>query len=99
MPILPYRHLKPTPEAEATFRRWLSQLNEEFTRHQSVDRRSEIVRDELIQLYLARPHGGRQQASLPSELATHGPLGPLAPRNATPEPDHHRDPGPERHDN
>jgi acetyltransferase-like isoleucine patch superfamily enzyme len=97
MPILPYRELKPTPEAEATFRRWLSQLNEEFTRHQSVDRRSEIVRDELIQLYLGKPNGGRQQANLTSELATHVLLESLDPRNATLEPEYYGDADPERY--
>ena len=43
MPVHEYRELKPTPEAEAIYRRWLANLNEEFTRHQSPDRRSEIV--------------------------------------------------------
>ena len=33
-----YRELKPTPEAEAIFRRWLAHLNEEFTRHPTPDR-------------------------------------------------------------
>ena len=42
MAVYTYHELKPTPEAEAIFRRWLAHLNEEFTRHQSVDRRSEI---------------------------------------------------------
>ena len=53
-PSITYREPRPTPEAEAVFRRWLANLNEEFTRHQSVDRRSEIVRDELFQMYLGR---------------------------------------------
>jgi len=48
-----YRELRPTPEAEAIYRRWLAHLNEEFTRHQSFDRRADIVRDELYQMYLA----------------------------------------------
>jgi len=28
------RELKPTPEAEALYRRWVSHMNEEFTRHE-----------------------------------------------------------------
>jgi acetyltransferase-like isoleucine patch superfamily enzyme len=98
MPILPYRELKPTPEAEATFRRWLSHLNEEFTRHQSVDRRSEIVRDELIQLYLARPAGaGRKQSMLITELGSNVLTESLDPRNATLEPEYYGDVDPEQY--
>ena len=77
------RELKPTPEAEALYRRWVSHMNEEFTRHQSVDRRSEIVRDELYQVYLGRPHGGRMNTSLSSELATNVLSETFDPRNAT----------------
>ncbi len=91
MPVHKYRDLKPTPEAEAIFRRWLSLLNEEFTRHQSVDRRSEIVRDELIQLYLAKQMGGRKQATLTSELGTNVLLESFDPRNATLEPEYYGD--------
>jgi acetyltransferase-like isoleucine patch superfamily enzyme len=91
MPIHSYRELKPTPEAEAIFRRWLSNLNEEFTRHQSVDRRSEIVRDELTQLFLGRPSGGRKQATLTSELATNVMAESFDPRNATLEPEYYGD--------
>jgi hypothetical protein len=78
-----YRDLKPTPEAEATYRRWISLLNDEFNRHQSADRRSEIVRDELFQIYLARQHGGRLNANLVSETATNVLTESFDPRNAT----------------
>ncbi len=74
---------KPLPEAEAIYRRWLAHLNAEFTRYTNCTRRSEIVRDELHMLTLGRPHGGRMNASLISEL----PLAVLAesfdPRNVT----------------
>ncbi|WP_263367636.1 acyltransferase [Edaphobacter bradus] len=86
-----YRELKPTPEAEAIYRRWLAQLNEEFTRHESVDRRSEIVRDELYQMYLARQHGGRIRATLSTELATLALLESFDPRNVTLEPEYYGD--------
>jgi inactivated superfamily I helicase len=49
---------QPQPEAEEIYRRWIAHLDEEFTRHQAADRRAEIVRDQLYQLYLGRPHGG-----------------------------------------
>jgi acetyltransferase-like isoleucine patch superfamily enzyme len=74
---------RPMPEAEAIYRRWLAHLNAEFTRYNSSTRRSEIVRDELHSLLLGRPHGGRMNAALISEL----PLAVLAesidPRNVT----------------
>ena len=74
---------RPLPEAEAIYRRWLAHLNAEFTRHSTCARRSEIVRDELHMLLLGRPHGGRMNASLISEL----PMAVLAesidPRNVT----------------
>jgi len=86
-----YRELSPTPEAEVIYRRWLAQLNEEFTRCQSVDRRSEIVRDELFQMYLGRPHGGRKLATLTTELATNVLSESFDPRNATLEPEYYGD--------
>lgn len=74
---------KPMPEAEAIYRRWLAHLHAEFTRHTGCTRRSEIVRDELHMILLGRPHGGRMNASLISEL----PLSVLSesfdPRNVT----------------
>ena len=91
MPVLNYRDPKPTPEAEAVFRRWLANLNEEFTRHQSVDRRSEIVRDELFQMYLGRPHGGRMNTTLISELATNTLSECFDARNITLEPEYYGD--------
>ena len=97
MSIQTYRDLKPTPEAEAIYRRWLSNLNEEFTRHQSIDRRSEIVRDELIQLYLGRPHGGRKQATLSSELATNVLIESFDPRNVTLEAEYFDEVDPEQY--
>jgi acetyltransferase-like isoleucine patch superfamily enzyme len=86
-----YRELRPTPEAEAIYRRWLAHLNEEFTRHQSFDRRADIVRDELYQMYLGKPHGGRMNASLDSELATNVLVESFDPRNITLEPEYYGD--------
>ena len=58
----------PSPEAEGIYRRWLKFLDEEFVRHCAPERRSEIVRDQLYQLYLGRPFGGKPQMNLTSEL-------------------------------
>ncbi len=91
MPEYKYRELKPTPEAEAIYRRWLSHLNEEFTRHQSSDRRADIVRDELYQMYLGRQHGGRMNAALNSEMATNALTESFDPRNVTLEPEYYGD--------
>ena len=91
MPVHTYRELKPTPEAEAIYRRWLANLNEEFTRHQNFDRRADIVRDELYQMYLAKTHGGRKQATLTSELATNVLAECFDPRNVTLEPEYYGD--------
>ena len=59
---------RPAPEAEEVYRRWLSFLDDEFTRHSAAERRAEIVRDQLYQLYLGRPHGGKLNLTLTSEL-------------------------------
>ncbi|MHB1701869.1 MAG: acyltransferase [Acidobacteriaceae bacterium] len=91
MPEFPYRELKPLPEAEVTFKRWLTHLNEEFTRHQSCDRRSEIVRDELHQIFLGVPHGGRRASTLVSELPMMVVEESLDPRNVTLEPEYYGD--------
>jgi acetyltransferase-like isoleucine patch superfamily enzyme len=91
MAVHEYRELKPSPEAEAIYRRWLARLNDEFTHHQSAATRSQIVRDELFQLYLGRPHGGNAKATLNSELAIHALTESFDPRNATLEPEYYGD--------
>jgi hypothetical protein len=83
MPSETDRTLMPTPEAELIFSRWLKHLNDEFTRHQGYERRCDIVRDELFQLFLDKPHGGRVNASLISELPMNVIEFTLDPRNVT----------------
>jgi acetyltransferase-like isoleucine patch superfamily enzyme len=58
----------PAKEAEELYRRWLQFLDDELVRHGSPERRSEIVRDQLHQLYLGRPHGTKSSTTLTSEL-------------------------------
>jgi acetyltransferase-like isoleucine patch superfamily enzyme len=91
MPINTYRELKPTPEAEALYRRWLAKLNDEFTRHQSADRRSEIVRDELYQIYTGQPFRGHLKAVLNNELGIYSLNESFDPRNVTLEPEYYGD--------
>jgi acetyltransferase-like isoleucine patch superfamily enzyme len=81
----------PAPEAEEVYRRWIAFLDEEFTRHQSPERRSEIVRDQLYQLYLGRPHGTKLNLTLTSELPGNILSLSLDPENVTLEAEHFSD--------
>ena len=81
----------PAPEAEEIYRRWLQFLDEEFLRHHSPERRAEIVRDQLCQLYLGRPHGGKLNLSLTSELPGNVLSMSLDPENVTLEAEHYAD--------
>jgi acetyltransferase-like isoleucine patch superfamily enzyme len=85
----------PAPEAEEIYRRWLRFLDEEFTRHHSPERRAEIVRDQLYQLYLGRPHGGKLNLELTSELPGNVLSLSLDPENATLEAEYFADADPE----
>lgn len=79
----PSREWKPTPEAEGLYRRWLAYLNDQFTHNQGPEQRAEIVRDELHQIYLGRPHAGKAAAALTTELASRVLLESFNPSNAT----------------
>ena len=81
----------PAAEAEEVYRRWLQFLDEEFTRHKSAERRAEIVRDQLYQLYLGRPHGGKLNLTLTSELPGNILNLSLDPANVTLEAGHFAD--------
>lgn len=82
-PQTPAHLPQPTPEAEEVFRRWIRFLDEEFYRHRSPERRAEIVRDQLYQLYLGRPHGGKANVTLSSELPANVLSFSLDPENVT----------------
>src|SRR6201992_3129566 len=92
-----YRDLKPTVEAEEEYRRWLSHLDEEFTRHKEPRLRGEIVRDSLHQIYLGRPHGGKLNTSLISELPGNVLQLSLDPANVTLEPEYYGEVDKERY--
>jgi len=87
---------QPAPEAEELYRRWIHFLDEEFVRHHSAERRSEIVRDQLFQLYLGRPHEPRLNMGLTSELPGNILSLSLDPRNVTLEAEHFPDIDPEK---
>ncbi len=84
----------PALEAEEVYRRWIQFLDEEFTRHQAPERRAEIVRDQLCQLYLGRPHGGKLNLTLTSELPGNVLSLSLDPENVTLEAEHFPDVNP-----
>lgn len=81
MTVLAYRNLRPTPSAESVYLEWLARLDADFTRSQDIDRRSEIVRDELHKLFFGRDYDGAE-----SLLALS-----LDPRNVTLEPEYYGD--------
>lgn len=85
------RELKPLPDAESAYTRWLAHLDKEFTRHHKPELRSEIVRDELHQLYLGRPHGGKLNFTMVTELPFNVLQLTLDPRNATLRPEYYAD--------
>jgi acetyltransferase-like isoleucine patch superfamily enzyme len=92
MPFLPYRNLMPLHEAEDVFLAWIDKLDQEFSATKDIDRRSEVVRDTLHQIYLGRPYGPPASGSadlnqLASQALVHG----FDPRNATLEPEYYGD--------
>jgi acetyltransferase-like isoleucine patch superfamily enzyme len=87
---------RPAPEAEEVYRRWIHFLDDEFTRHHSPESRAEIVRDQLHQLYLGRPHGSKLNLTLTSELPGNVVSLSLDPENVTMEAGHFADTDRER---
>jgi acetyltransferase-like isoleucine patch superfamily enzyme len=87
----------PAPEAEEVYRRWLQFLDDEFVRHSSPERRNEIVRDQLHQLYLGRPHGTKSSVTLTSELPGTILALSLDPANVTLEAEYFADTDRERY--
>lgn len=97
MPRYKYREIEPTREAKEVFTRWIEYLDDEFSRHKNVALRGEIVRDNLHQLMLGRPHGGRLNFTLATELPFNVLQLSLDPANVTLEPEYYGDIDPERY--
>ena len=89
--------IEPTREAKEVFQRWIDSLDNEFSRHPSPVLRGEIVRDNLHQLLLGRPHGGRLNFTLTTELPFNVLQLSLDPANATLEAEHYADIDAERY--
>jgi acetyltransferase-like isoleucine patch superfamily enzyme len=81
----------PAKDAEELYRRWLQFLDDELVRHCSAERRSEIVRDQLHQLYFGRPHAAKTSVNLTSELPGTTLALSLDPMNVTLEAEYYAD--------
>ncbi len=68
MPRYEDRDVRPSREAEEVYLRWIKYLDEEFTKHKKPALRAELVHDNLHQLMLGQPKGGRLNFTLTSEL-------------------------------
>lgn len=97
MPRYQYREVEPTREAKEVFTRWIDYLDDEFSRHKNVALRSEIVRNNLHQLLLGRPMGGRLNFALTTELPFNVLEMSLDPANVTLEPEYYGDIDPDRY--
>jgi acetyltransferase-like isoleucine patch superfamily enzyme len=91
MPRYEYRDLEPSREAKEVFTRWIDYIDEELTKHKKPALRSELVRDNLHQLLLGRPHGGKLNFTLTTELPFNVLQLSLDPANVTLEPEYYGD--------
>lgn len=91
MPRYEYRDLHPSLEAEEVFLRWINYLDEELTKHKKPELRAELVHDNLHQIMLGRPKGGRLNFTLTSELPFNVLQLSLNSANVTLEPEYYGD--------
>ncbi len=89
MPRYGYRELEPSREAREVFERWIAFLDREIGRHKKAALREELVLDNLHQLQLGTPKGGRLNFNLNSELAYNVLQLSLDPKNITLEPEYY----------
>jgi len=69
MPRYETRDPEPSREAKEVYQRWIDYLDREIGKHNSPGLRNELVHDNLHQLLLGTPKGGRLNFTLESELA------------------------------
>ena len=91
MPRYGYRELEPPREAKEVFERWLAFLDREFSKNSRPALREEMVLDNLHQMQLGSPKGGRLNFNLNSELAFNVMQLSLDPKNITLEPEYYGD--------
>jgi len=87
MPRFEYRVINPEPAAVKAFQTWIDKLDQEFINRDPAYR-SDVVRDELHQLYLGRPYEHTQPWAPLTEQAL---VYSFDPRNATLEPEYYGD--------
>jgi len=80
-----YRNLQPTTQAHKDFLQWIERLDSEFA-NKDPERRSNVVRDTLHEIYLGRPYAA-PEGGLAQRCLTHS----FDPRNATLEPEYYGD--------
>jgi acetyltransferase-like isoleucine patch superfamily enzyme len=93
MPRYEYRVLTPTSTAEKAFLAWIDKLDQEFI-NRDPTHRSNVVRNTLHELYLARPYVAPDPSTNPAEQAL---IHSFDPRNATLEPEYYGDVDPVRY--
>ena len=91
MPRYGYRELEPSREAKEVFERWIEFLDREIGKHSKPALREELVLDNLHQLQLGSPKGGRLNFNLNSELAYNVLQLSLDPKNITLEAEYYGD--------
>jgi acetyltransferase-like isoleucine patch superfamily enzyme len=91
MPRYGYRELEPTREAKEVFERWIDYLDREIGKHTKASLRQELVLDNLHQMMLGSPKGGRLNFNLDSELPFNVLQLSLDPKNITLEPEYYGD--------
>ena len=91
MPNYGYRELEPTREAKEVFERWIAFLDREIGKHKTPALREEMVLDNLHQLMLGTPKGGRLNFNLNSELPYNVLQLSLDPKNITLEGEYYGD--------
>ncbi|MFT4113213.1 hypothetical protein [Silvibacterium sp.] len=75
--------VEPSREAKEVYLRWIDYLDQTFTKHKKPALRAEMVRDNLHQLLLGAPHGGKLNFTLTSELPFNVLQLSLDPANVT----------------
>ncbi len=89
MPRYGYKELEPAREAKEVYIRWLEYLDREITKHKKQALREELVLDNLHQIMLGAPKGGRLNFNLNSELPFNVLQLSLDPKNITLEPEYY----------
>ncbi|RRA47577.1 acyltransferase [Acidipila sp. EB88] len=91
MPRYGYRELEPTREAKEVYERWIDFLDREIGKNKKAALREELVLDNLHQLLLGAPKGGRLNFNLNSELPYNVLQLSLDPKNITLEAEYYGD--------